>query len=401
MSEDSPRIVHLFDEALRHPSPGFALGERLAALFRDRHLIEHDGGVDVAGFARAGHILLEARPGLYHQRTWSWHPETAVHSKVTVGWQTATFAGVAHDVVRLEWPSGSYGSHTRTFILSPDRAAGIAFYAAIQRWQHELRAEVLVYSGGCFSKSEKLYAAIQAASFDQLVLEGPLVRQIREDFTRFAASRATYEEHGIPWRRGALLVGPPGNGKTLCVKALVRELGLPCMYIQSLEDRHSTPQRHVEEVFRRARAQAPCIMVLEDIDALLVPSARSLYLNELDGFAQNTGIITIATTNHAERLDPSIVERPSRFDRKYHFDLPGHETRAAYIELWNQRLKPELRLSEAGRAQLTELTGGFSFAYVQEVFVSALTQWAELRTDFAAIAVEQVGLLRAQMTRKQ
>lgn len=221
-----------------------------------------------------------------------------------------------------------------------------------------------MFSGGCVSKSDKLYAGVNAASFDQLVLEGTLKQQIRDDFTQFLAARATYEEAGVPWRRGALFVGPPGNGKTLCVKALVRELGIPCLYVQSFEAQYQQPQKMVEAVFKRARTHAPCVLVLEDIDALLVPSARSFFLNELDGFASNAGVITLATTNHPERLDPSIVERPSRFDRKYHFELPSTETREAYVRLWNERLRPPLRLSEAGRTQISELTHDFSFAYM-------------------------------------
>ena len=225
-------------------------------------------------------------------------------------------------------------------------------------------------------------------------------QQLRDDFKHFLGARELYDEANVPWRRGALFIGPPGNGKTLCVKALIHELGLPCLYIQSLEAKYGTPQRSIEAIFQRARTQAPCILVLEDIDALLTEGSRSLFLNELDGFAQNAGVITLATTNHPERLDPSIVERPSRFDRKYHFMLPSAETRMNYVRSWNDRLRPQLRFSEDGQAKIAELTEGFSFAYIQEVFVSTTMHWMTKRDQpVLAIAEEQIATLRAQMTR--
>jgi SpoVK/Ycf46/Vps4 family AAA+-type ATPase len=269
----------------------------------------------------------------------------------------------------------------------------------VSRWSHEVRGEILVFNDGCFEKSAKLYNAIKAATFDQLVLDGTLKQQIRDDFTQFLASRATYEEHGVPWKRGALFIGPPGNGKTLCVKALVRELAIPCIYVQSLNSQYATVQHNIESVFRRARTTAPCVLVLEDIDALLVEGSHSFFLNELDGFATNTGVITLGTTNHPERLDRSIVERPSRFDRKYHFELPSAAARAEYIAGWNYRLRPALRLTDEGIAEIIELTAEFSFAYVQEVFVSSMMRWMTTRDagGILAVAREQIALLRAQM----
>jgi len=90
---------------------------------------------------------------------------------------------------------------------------------------------------------------------------------------------------------------------------------------------------------------------------------------EPDGFAGNTGILTLATTNHPERLDPAIVDRPSHFDRKYLFDLPAVEERHAYIAQWNRSLQPALRLSGAAVAAIAARTDDFSFAYLKELFI--------------------------------
>ena len=264
-----------------------------------------------------------------------------------------------------------------------------------------MRGEILVFRGGCFSKDKKLYNAIMAATFDQLLIEGTFKEQIRDDITKFLAARETYDSHGVPWRRGALFIGPPGNGKTLCVKALVRLLAIPCLYVQSFEAQYWTVPDSIETVFKRARATAPCIVVLEDIDALLSGNSRSFFLNELDGFATNTGVIILATTNHPERLDPSILERPSRFDRKYHFELPTTAARANYVATWNARLRPALQLDEAGRARVVEATDAFSYAYIQEVFVSSMMRRMATRDPggLVEVALEQITLLREQMNR--
>ena len=70
------------------------------------------------------------------------------------------------------------------------------------------------------------------------------------------------------------------------------------------------------DVFNKARQLAPCILVLEDLDSLINDRNRSFFLNQLDGLTGNDGLLVLCTTNHAERLDPALSERPSRFDRK-------------------------------------------------------------------------------------
>jgi AAA+ superfamily predicted ATPase len=133
--------------------------------------------------------------------------------------------------------------------------------------------------------------------------------------------------------------------------------------------------------------------------SLITPHNRSYFLNEFDGFAENDGILTLATTNHPERLDPAILDRPSRFDRKHPFDLPAVEERSAYIELWNATLRPALRLSEEGVTQVAERTDGFSFAYLKELFLSAMMRWISSARGEAmdGVMLEQVEVLRGHM----
>jgi ATP-dependent 26S proteasome regulatory subunit len=87
-------------------------------------------------------------------------------------------------------------------------------------------------------------------------------------------------------------------------------------------------------------------------------SAQS-FLNELDGFAKNDGILALTTTNHPERLDTAIIDLLGRFDHKYHFDLPGLVERYAYIAHWNAVLQAELQVAGSYIASIVEQTEAF------------------------------------------
>src|SRR5688500_43596 len=231
---------------------------------------------------------------------------------------------------------------------------------------------------------------------------GSLKEGIQNDFTQFFDSREIYERYGIPWKRGAILIGPPGNGKTHTLKALINQLGKPCLYVRSFKSECGTEQENMAEVFNRAR-MAPCVVVLEDLDSMIDNKSRSFFLNELDGFQSNNGVVVLATTNHPANLDSSILDRPSRFDRKYHFHLPSDAERLAYIVKWNNDLQTDLQVSENGANLVVSATEGFSFAYLKELFVASMVQWmSEGRSKpMDQILLAQTELLRGQMNLKK
>jgi SpoVK/Ycf46/Vps4 family AAA+-type ATPase len=235
------------------------------------------------------------------------------------------------------------------------------------------------------------------------VLRGTLKSDILGDASDFFAAEATYQTYGVPWKRGILLIGPPGNGKTHMVKALINRLAKPCLYVKSFEAQYSTASSNMQRVFARAREVAPCVLVLEDLDALISEQSRSFFLNEVDGFAANHGILLLATTNHPERIDAAILNRPSRFDRKYHFALPETAEREAYIARWNETLPPDTRLSPAGLDAAAERSEGFSFAYLKELFLTALMAWVATPQAGAMdeAMLTQIALLREQMISPQ
>jgi len=309
-------------------------------------------------------------------------PEQETMDRARNAWFEVQWQGATLDVLCL--------NSARFWILADTQEIARAFFVAVCKWNTELHGEVLVFNGGWY-KDENLFQDIKGATFDNLILRGNLKQEIRDDLVQFFASRALYDEYGIPWKRGILFIGPPGNGKTHAVKALINSMEQPCLYIKSLNG--------VQQVFDRARRTSPCILVIEDLDSQLHSQNRSAFLNELDGFAANIGIVTLATTNHPERLDPAILERPSRFDRKYHFELPEAAERSSYLAMWNASLKPALQLSPEGIGRISELTADFSFAYLKELFLSSMMQWIATpgQSTMEQVMMGKVAALREQM----
>ena len=181
---------------------------------------------------------------------------------------------------------------------------------------------------------------------------------------------------------------------------MINQLGKPCLYIRSFKAEHSTEEENMGEVFKRARMTTPCVLVLEDLDSMIDNNNRAFFLNELDGFHSNTGIVVLATTNHPEKLDSSILDRPSRFDRKYYFQLPADTERRAYLAKWNCELQNEMRVSERGAARLVSQTQDFSFAYLKELLVASMVQWISLggSRSMDEVILAQTDLLRKQIS---
>jgi ATPase family associated with various cellular activities (AAA) len=396
-------VATLLDEALRLAPTAvpYRLGASLAAAFPDRTVLEtEDADFDPPRFARHGHAAVEWHETIHSQRVTEWRREQP-HLSEHPGsaWMRVRWEGHAVDVVRAEWQAGFNQTH-RWWIVAGTRELAERFLSAVCAFCHLPRQEILVFNGGCWSRSRSMYDAIQRSSFDDIVLAGALKDEIRGDLERFLRAREDYARYRVPWKRGILFVGPPGNGKTHCLRASLRLLDVPCLYVQSLATRYETEDHCIRQVFGHARELTPCCLVFEDLDAMITPKNRSFFLNQLDGFEQNDGILTIATTNHADRLDPAIVDRPSRFDRKYHFELPARPERRAYTEMWNARLDPAMRVTdEAAIARLAEDTEGFSFAYVKELFVSSMVRWmaGSRERPLLPILFDQLGLLRHQM----
>jgi hypothetical protein len=393
---------NFISEALCNPTDhiSYYVSEKLGEMFDGRAVVEGESdNFDLEGYARAGLCAVVCERGVHGQFSTEWRGAgRKLRREAQNAWFNVLWRGQMLDVLYVTWTESGYRSRFH-WIVADTRQTAEDFFRAVSEWCSEVRGEILVYEGGHFQKSKELFDSIRAASFDDLVLPEGLRAELTEDLPRFFASRELYDRYRIPWKRGVLLIGPPGNGKTHAVKALVNGLGRTCLYVKSLEGCQGE-HTGIRAVFARARREQPCLVVLEDIDSLVNDKNRSFFLNELDGFASNTGVVVLATTNHPERLDASILDRPSRFDRKFYFELPAAPERLRYAARWNDSLEPEMRLPAEGLEEVAASTGGFSFAYMKELFLSSLMQWVggAGSRPLREIVAERAARLREQMS---
>ncbi len=355
--------------------------------------------LDIQQFAKLSlcELLAESEPRPDTCQFWGGEDNDNLFKSYTqVVWQV-NWAGNSLRVVHLAWETGC-GGESRDWVIAPTTEIAEQFVLEVERKTHAPGNAILIFSGGHWNRSESLFHATQKASFDDLVLADDMKTSIREDFTTFLKSEARYNRLGIAWRRGALMIGPPGNGKTHCVRALVKELAVSSLYVQSLSHQYYTAEQMWQQVFDRARGLRPCVLVLEDLDSLVTDENRSFFLNQLDGFEQNHGLIVLATTNHPDRIDSAIIDRPSRFDRKYHFNLPSLEERKDYLASWQNRLSSESGWLSSEVLAIAEATDGFSFAYLKELVISTVMNWMQNNdANFATVMLEQSRVLQHQM----
>ncbi|MDB4998544.1 MAG: ATPase, central domain protein [Myxococcaceae bacterium] len=391
--------ANLFHSALG-PEGGTAyrLSRAVRERFPSKAIVEGLEGFDLDEFAGAKRCEARAltEPHAHLDTNWSrshgltTSTETAMFE---VRWREHTLT-----VVRATWPEG-YSHPSSYWVIADEREVAEQFASEVSAFCNDPRETVLTFRGGCWSKNAELYKQIYAASFDELILAGNMKDAIKDDFAAFLAAKESYARYGVPWKRGVLFVGPPGNGKTHTLRATIKFVGVPCLYVQSLKSRYETDDANIARVFDRAREITPCCLVFEDLDAMITSENRSVFLNQLDGFANASGLLTLATTNHPERLDPSILERPSRFDRKYHFAMPAAAERTQYASAWNVRLDPAMRVADAELATLAADSDGFSFAYLKELFLSSMIRWMKEQKpgSMPEILRTQLVTLREQM----
>lgn len=233
---------------------------------------------------------------------------------------------------------------------------------------------VYVYDG-YWQKSEALWEQVQNSHWKDVILDPTQKKALKSVSNTFFDSKDIYKRYGVPWKRGLIFYGPPGNGKTVSIKALMhglyeREHPIVTLYVKSAPYTYN-----IRDVFSFARSYSPCMLVMEDIETIVTNDTRSYFFNEVDGLENNDGIFMVASTNYIDRLDPGLSQRPSRFDRKYLFPIPTLEERTAYAAYWRGKLSkssPDIAFPEKLCKPFAEITDKFSFAYLQEAFVAAL-----------------------------
>ena len=205
-------------------------------------------------------------------------------------------------------------------------------------------------------------------------------KQEVEEIVAFLKNPEKYTELGGKIPKGALLVGPPGTGKTLLAKAVAGEADVPFFSLSGsdfVEMFVGVGASRVRDLFRQAKEKAPCIVFIDEIDAVGRARGKNANMNsnderentlnqlltEMDGFGSNSGVIILAATNRADILDKALL-RAGRFDRQIHVELPDLNERK---EIFGVHLRP-IKIDESVDAEfLARQTPGFSGADIANV----------------------------------
>lgn len=224
-------------------------------------------------------------------------------------------------------------------------------------------------------------------------LEG--AKQEIEEIVEFLKSPEKYTELGGKIPKGALLVGPPGTGKTLLAKAVAGEADVPFFSLSGsdfVEMFVGVGASRVRDLFKQAKEKSPCIVFIDEIDAVGRARGRNnsmggnderentlnQLLTEMDGFSTNSGIILLAATNRVDVLDKALL-RAGRFDRQIHVDLPDLNERKA---VFGVHLRP-IKIDDSVDVDLlAKQTAGFSGADIANVCNEAALIAARHRKDF-------------------
>jgi len=300
----------------------------------------------------------------------------------------------------IEWPF-SLGYDIQYFILHQGpETVPLSFLASVGTWGAQLHEEVLVFNQGFWQKDHALWEEIQKSSWKDVILNEEFKVAIQNDITKFFDSEAVYKDLAVPWKRGLIFYGPAGNGKTISLRAAMKGTDNPVLYVRSLQS-WGGEEFAIQQIFEMARRFSPCLLVFEDLDSSINDRNRSYFLNQVDGLDNNDGLLMIATTNHLERLDGAIKNRPSRFDRKYLFDDPDEHERRLYCSYWQDKLKSNDRAPFPDKLadEIAKMTDGFSFAYLKEAFVSTLIHMAgDSDANFEETLRGQVKALKKQLS---
>lgn len=253
------------------------------------------------------------------------------------------------------------GNGDQACVAAPSRARLRPLLTALRREDrdHERRSGLVLvgnHSDG--------HARRTRVGWDELTLAPALEQDLRATVREFFQAGALYRRHRLPHRRGLLLVGPPGNGKTSILRAIASDVDLPVVVatLDSPNDVHNTRQ-----AFQRAAELAPAVVCFEDLDALVGEGpGLSQFLNLLDGLEPLEGVLVVATTNRPDRIDPAIAKRPSRFDRVFLIGEPDLDLRRRYLERSLGADAPP-----GAPERLAAATDGYSVAFLKELALQA------------------------------
>jgi hypothetical protein len=189
-------------------------------------------------------------------------------------------------------------------------------------------------------------------------------KEIIAGINKFWSNKATYVKYGLSPKRGIILYGDPGCGKTSCIFLLVEEIksknGIAVYF--------NNPDNWIEvaRMIRKIEKDRPILCIIEDIDLVIQRFGEDVFLNFLDGLNSVDNVVYVATTNNINNISDRIKNRPSRFDHLYKIEKPNKKDREAYFK----HMVHEDDLNLHDMKKLVTDTHEFSMAHLRETFIS-------------------------------
>jgi ATP-dependent 26S proteasome regulatory subunit len=269
----------------------------------------------------------------------------------------------------ISLPSLKYGEESKVDKYCQWSISGSKFYPAFITVE---KLESGFYEVG--RDQQGYYLHKKETSTDTLYgLPNPELKDIVEDIENFWKRVDIYKKYGFLHKRGVLMYGAPGNGKSgiiqLCTKYLIQTMGGIVVNLSNGDQIEWFGQ--ISQHLRDIEPERPLIVILEDIDGIAGEGSwsTSMLLNMLDGVKQINNVVYIATTNYPEKLEERITNRPSRFDRRYEILSPSNEVRKTFL---NHKLIEGGSETTIDMDLWLEKTEGMSLSHLKELFISVV-----------------------------
>jgi hypothetical protein len=309
------------------------------------------------------HIALSRKRGsCIVERETAWHAEWR-DCPIAVWLKGERAAFVAAEVPFVSFRDGLRSDWKSWLIVS--RASAASVLNRLGSLIHKPSKQVRMFGGGHLSFTPNY-------DWDAVVLDPVVAQLVRDDYESFFKRERWFRDHGLPFRRGYLFYGSPGNGKTTVIKVMASH---PAVTPLTLDFCHECLNNEsLTGFFEMAAQNAPSLVIFEDLDRAFIdddhkkPPQITLqhFLNCLDGIGTEDGVIVVATANDPSRLDAAILKRPGRFDRVVAFHPPDRRLCAGYLHhLSRGALDPTSLKSIACEAE------GLSFAQLRESYILA------------------------------
>lgn len=192
--------------------------------------------------------------------------------------------------------------------------------------------------------------------------------KVVEEIFKFWNSEDRFRKYGLTYKRGILLWGPPGSGKSCTIQIIMADV----IARQGVVIRFDDPYVFIDgmRILRTVQPETPVVVMMEDIDSIIAMHSESEVLNILDGVNEVERSVFLATTNYPERLGARIVNRPSRFDKRFKIGFPGAKARRMYFEHLFANAATTAAAEGVDLSQWVKDTKELSIAHLKELFIA-------------------------------